>query len=147
MGTAWSQQAMLEAPVEDVWALLEDPRHFPEWASGTLEVTGVPTKIEKGSSFEMTSRGPLGLKGTTTFSVEEFEDLREIKLRCQTSGVYSHWLLTEARGGTFADVEFGVDPTPGLTAKVTGALHTKRHLRRVADQSLDGLRGALKHDG
>jgi hypothetical protein len=64
-----------------------------------IDVTGVPTRIEKGSTFELTSRGPLG-QATTTFKVEEFDALREIKLRCQTSGFYSHWLLTEARSNT-----------------------------------------------
>jgi uncharacterized protein YndB with AHSA1/START domain len=139
---SWKQQVLIEAPVESVWGLLEDPARFPEWG-GSVEVTGVPTKIEKGSTFGFTAPGPLGLKGTTTFKVEEFEDLREIKLRCQTSGFYSHWLLTEARGNTFADVEYGVEPLPGLQARALGAMHTKRYLRRALEQTLDNLRRAL----
>ena len=50
-----------------------------------------------------------------TFEVEELEDLREIKLRCQSSGYYSHWRLTEAQGQTFADVEVGVEPIGACT--------------------------------
>ena len=141
--SSWKQQAVIEAPVEAVWKLLEDPSRFSEWSGDTIEVTGLPTKIEKGSTFQLTSRGPLGMKATTTFEVEELDDLREIKLQCQVSGYYSHWLLTEARGNTFAEVELGVEPRPGLTARALGATHTKRYMRRVTEKSLDGLRRAL----
>jgi uncharacterized protein YndB with AHSA1/START domain len=139
----WKQQALIEAPIDRVWGLLEDPERFPEWNFGTIAVTGVPTQIEKGSTFTLTGRGPLGLKATTTFKVEELDDLREIKLRCQTSGWYSRWLLTEAQGQTFTEVEMGVERVPGLEGRVTGAMHTKRHLRRAAEETLDGVRRAL----
>ncbi len=139
----WRQQAMLNAPVERIWELLEDPRRFPDWNSEMLDVTGVPTQIEKDSTFDIKSRGPMGMKATTTFKVVEMDELHEIRLQCQTSGFYSHWLLTEAAGGTFAEVEFGIDPLPGVTPRVAGAMHTKRYLRRLVEDALDGLRRTL----
>jgi uncharacterized protein YndB with AHSA1/START domain len=144
---SWKQQALVEAPVEAVWELLADPARFSDWSAETLEVTGIPTRIEKGSTFEITGRGPLRLKATTTFKVEELEDMREIKLRCQYSGFYSHWLLTEAQGNTFTEMELGVEQE-GLEkkARVAGALHTKGFLRRATEQSLDGLRQALERE-
>jgi uncharacterized protein YndB with AHSA1/START domain len=142
--SAWKQQTLVDAPVEDVWRLLADPARYPEWNSESIEVTGVPTKIEKGTTFEQTSRGPFG-KATTTFKVEELDDLREIKLRCQTSGYYSRWILTEARGSTFADVEMGIEP-PGLLGNVFRVSHTKGYLRRLTDETLDNLRSELKRD-
>jgi uncharacterized protein YndB with AHSA1/START domain len=140
----WKQQALVEAPVETVWEMISDPARFVEWSEETIEVTGVPTRIEEGSTFEMTSRGPMRLKATTTFKVEELRDMREIKLRCQTSGFYSHWLLTEAQGNTFAEMELGVE-REGLakSARAMGALHTKGYLRRAAEATLDGLRRAV----
>jgi uncharacterized protein YndB with AHSA1/START domain len=140
---SWKQQGLIDAPIAEVWELLSDPARFPEWNKGTVAITGAPTKIEKGSSFDVTGRGPLRMKATTTFTVEQLNDLREIKLRCQTSGFYSHWLLTEAQGQTFTEVELGVERVPGLEGRVTGAMHTKGYLRRAAEDSLDGLRGAL----
>jgi uncharacterized protein YndB with AHSA1/START domain len=141
---SWKQQALVEAPVERVWELLADPTRFPDWSGEVLKVTGVPTEIEKGSSFELTGRGPLRLRSTTTFKVEKLDDMREIKLRCQYSGFYSHWLLTEAQGNTFTEVELGIEQE-GLEkqARVAGALHTKGFLRRATEQSLDGLQQAL----
>jgi uncharacterized protein YndB with AHSA1/START domain len=135
---SWTQQALIEAPVENVWALLADPSRFAEWG-GAIEVTGAPTKIEKGSQVEMKTRGPLGINPTTTFEVERLQELKEIKLRCQTSGMYSHWTLTEARGATFADVELGVEPR-GARSRLMGTMITKGLLRRTLESSLDGVR-------
>jgi uncharacterized protein YndB with AHSA1/START domain len=140
---SWKQNAVLDAPLDSVWQLLEDPGSYPVWTAEMVAVTGVPTAIEKGSRFDITSRGPLGLKTTTTFAVEELDDLHEIKLRCQTSGWYSHWRLTEAQGGTFTEVEMGVERIPGLEGRVAGAIHSKRYLRRAAEDTLDQLRRAL----
>jgi uncharacterized protein YndB with AHSA1/START domain len=136
----WKQQALIEAPVEMIWSLLGNPERYAEWAADSVAVTGVPTEIQRGSTFQNTSPG-LIRGSTTTFKVEELEDLREIKLRCQMSGYYSHWRLTEARGETFTDVEFGVEPI-GLQGRLAQVAMTKHHLRQVADESLDGLRRA-----
>lgn len=125
-----------------MWRLLADPARYPEWNAESIEVTGVPTKIEQGSTFKNTARGPFG-RATTVFEVEELDDLHEIKLRCQTSGYYSRWVLTEARGNTFADVEMGIEP-PGLLANVFRVTHNKGYLRRVTEETLDNLRAALK---
>ena len=57
--SSYTQQTLIEAPVESVWELLEDPARYPEWNPETMEVTGVPTRVEKGSTFEVTGKGPL----------------------------------------------------------------------------------------
>jgi hypothetical protein len=143
MSASWKQQVLLDAPVDEVWGLISDPGRFPDWSGDTISVTGLPTEIERGSTFQVTSNGPLRMKATTVFRVEELDDLREIKLRCQTSGYYSHWLLTEARGNTFVEVEFGIERVRGLQGRALSAAHTKGYLRRSAERAVDGLRRAL----
>jgi uncharacterized protein YndB with AHSA1/START domain len=146
---SWRQQAMIDAPVQEVWDLLCDPARGPEWSEDVVAVTGVPTKVEKGSTVTMTTRGPLGMTSTTPFTVEELSDMRELKLKCQISGFYSHWLLTEAQGGTFAEIELGVEPIErrrGVAARAVASLHTKGFLRRHVEKLLDGLRRAASRD-
>jgi len=142
---SWKQQALIEAPVAAVWEILVDPARGPEWDEDMMAVTGAPTRIEKGSTFDITARGPLRLKSTTTFQVEELEDMHELKLRCQMSGFYSHWVLTPAQDGTFTEVELGIEPIqePSVKSRVAGALHTKSYLRREVDNLLDALRRAV----
>ncbi|HEX3563653.1 MAG TPA: SRPBCC family protein [Solirubrobacterales bacterium] len=145
---AWKQQALIEAPVSEVWDMLSNPSHASEWAQDVIDVTGVPVTIERGSTFQVTARGPLGLKATTPFKVEQLEDMRELKMQCQVTGFYSHWLLTEAQGGTFTELELGVEPIEakrGVQGRAAGALHTKSYLRRQAEKTLDGLRRAVGH--
>ena len=98
------QQALIQAPVTEVWEILCDPARSPDWDPDVLAVTGAPIRIEKGSTFDLTGRGPFGMKATTTFKVEELEDLHELKMKCQVSGFYAHWLLTQAQDGSFTVV-------------------------------------------
>ena len=146
--SSWRQQALIEAPVADVWNILIDPTRGPDWDEDLIAVTGVPTKIEKGSTFEVTGRGPLRLKSTTTFKVEELDDMHELKMKCQFSGFYAHWLLTDAQDGTFAEVELGIEPlqSPSPQARIAEVLHTKNYLRRQVEKLLDSLRGAISRD-
>lgn len=142
---SWKQQALIEAPVAEVWAVLIDPGKSPDWDPEVIAVTGAPTRIEKGSTFDLTGRGPLGMKSTTTFKVEELDDLHELKMTCQLSGFYSHWLLTPAQDGTFTEVDLGIEPLESkpLRGRAAAALHTKSYLRGQVEKLLDGLRHAV----
>lgn len=145
---SWKQQALIEAPVSEVWGMLCDPGRASEWAEDVFAVTGGPARIEKGSIYQITGRGPLGVKATTPYKVEELEDMHELKMQCQVSGFYTHWLLTQAQGGTFTELELGVEPIEakrGIQGHAMAALHTKSFLRRTSEKTLDGLRRALGH--
>ena len=133
-------QTLISAPVDAVWQLVGDPESYPEWARDVIEVTGLPT-VEEGATFERSDRTPIG-KSTTIFVVDRLEDLREIKLRCLTSGYYSHWTLTEAQGDCFTEVEFGMEPTT-LPFKALDATLGKRLWRRTMLESIDGLHEAV----
>lgn len=145
---SWRQQALIEAPVAEVWGILTDPARSPDWDPDVMAVTGAPTRIEKGSTFDVTGRGPLHTKATTTFKVEELDDLHELKMKCQFSGFYVHWMLTEAQSRTFAEVELGIEPleSPPPRARVAAVLHTKSYLRRQVEKLLDSLRRAASRE-
>lgn len=138
---SWHEQALIEAPVEDVWALVGDPRRYPEWVGAeVVEVTGLPTLAE-GAEYEQVTRTPFG-RSTTTFEIETLDDLREISLRCTSSGWFSRWKLTEAGGNTFADVEIGMEPI-STPYRAMDAITGKRWYRRMAKASLDGVKRAV----
>ena len=142
---SWKQQALIDAPVAEVWGLLVDPGRSPDWDPDVIAVTGAPIKIERGSTFDITARGPLQVKATTTFEVERLDDMHEFRMKCQLSGFYVHWLLTEAQKGTFAEVELGMDPieSPSARARAAAMLHTKSYLRKQVEKLLDSLRRAV----
>jgi hypothetical protein len=134
-------QALIEAPVDAVWQLVGDPESYPEWAANVVEVTGLPT-VSEGATFTQRGRSIIGTDSTATFVVDRLEDLHEIKLRCLTTGYYSHWTLTEARGETYAEVEFGMEPTT-LPYRALDATLGRRHYRNTLLATLDNLRETL----
>jgi hypothetical protein len=137
---SWRQQALVEAPVEEVWELVGDPSRYPEWAGNVVEVTGLAS-VDRDAPFRQVTRmGPR--KVATDFRIDELEEMRAITLRCEESGYYSRWVLTAAREATFLEAEVGIEPTALQHRVVWGALG-KRYMRRIVEHSLDGLRRAV----
>jgi hypothetical protein len=70
-------------------------------------------------------------------------------MKCQFTGFYAHWVLTQAQDGTFTEVELGIEPVeskPSLSGKAAAALHTKSYLRRQAEKLVDSLRRVVTRD-
>jgi hypothetical protein len=135
-------QALINAPPSTVWELVGDPRRHPEWWPRVIEVRG--EQFDEGSNYAQVTREPVG-KVETTMSVERLEDLREIYMRCMNTGHYSRWLLTEAQGSTFVDVEFGMDPI-GVKYRLFDSTFGKLYFGRWLDQSLAALERAAVPD-
>ena len=143
----WHEQTLIDAPIDEVWDLVGDPRRYPEWVGEeVVQVTGLPT-VQKGAEYRQVTRNPLGNSaGETTFEIDELEeDLHHIRMRCKQSGWYSQWKLTEAGGGTFADLEIGMEPV-SVGYRAVDAAVGKRWYRRVAQASFDGIKRALTRD-
>ena len=138
---AWREQALIQAPVGDVWKLVGDPTRYPEWAGNVVSVTGL-AELAETETFEQVTHMPLSGDQTTIFEVEKLDDLHEIRLRCQSSGYYSRWVLTPAQTATFAEVEIGVEPTAAQHRLYFGLLG-KRFMRKVAVDAIDGVRRQL----
>jgi hypothetical protein len=129
---------MIEAPVESIWDLVGDPGRHPEWWPRVIEVNG--ERYDPGQQYVQVTRGLVG-STETTFLVERKEDMREICLRCQDTGAYARWLLTGAQGGTFVDLEMGMDPKT-VPMKVFNVTYAPRYFRRWAEQSIESLNDA-----
>jgi hypothetical protein len=136
--SAYRQQAHLDAPIETVWELVGNHARHPEWWPRVVEVRG--ERFGEGDDYAQVTRGPMG-REETRFLVERRSELREIHMRCQKTGAYMQWLLTEARGGTFVDLEMGMDPI-GLSNRVFDATAGRIYFRRWCDQSVEALERA-----
>ena len=130
------KQAVIEAPVERVWELVGNPRRHPEWFPRVIEVNG--ESFAEGEQYAQVTKD---LTGTvkTDFIVERLDDMREIRLTCQATGMHARWLLTDAQGSTFVDVEMGMQPK-GVGNHLVDAVVGRIYFRRWLDQSIDALR-------
>jgi hypothetical protein len=141
--SACRQEAVIDRPPEDVWALLGDPERHPEWWPGVVEVRG--QRFEQGDRYAQVTEGPIK-KQETTFIVDERDDLRGIRMRCVDTGMYADWRLTEAQERTFLDVEMGMDPH-GIGNRLFDATAGRLYFRRWLQQSIDGLKAAAERGG
>ena len=103
-----------------------------------IEVRG--EQFDEGSNYAQVTRPPMG-QIETSMRVEHLEDLREIQHALHDDRNLARWLLTEAQGNTFVDVEFGMDPI-GLGYRIFDATFGKLYFRRWLEQSLAALEDA-----
>ncbi len=134
--SAHRQQARLDAPIEEVWSLIGAPRRYPEWWPRVIEVHG--ERFEEGDEYVQVTRDPSG-RVKTNFLIERARDLREIRMSCQLTGTYAHWFLTPAQGGTFVELEMGMQPRR-FGDRVFDMTMGRRYFRSWGQQSLDALR-------
>jgi uncharacterized protein YndB with AHSA1/START domain len=130
-------QTLIGAPARQLWDLLGDPRRHPEWWPRVTEVQG--QQFGEGCTYCQVSRDEQGAR-EQTFLVERLEDCREISIRCDETGLYMRWVLTEAQGGTFVDAEFGLDRAGA--PRGFDPEQSKQDLRRWLYDSLDALKRA-----
>jgi uncharacterized protein YndB with AHSA1/START domain len=135
----YRQHAHIDAPLEAVWGLVGTPRRYPEWWPRVIEVRG--QRFEEGDEYAQVTRDPFGTS-ETNFLLERCQDLREIRMACQLTGMYAHWVLTPAQGGTFVELEMGMQPRR-ISDRVADVTIGRIYFRRWASESLDGLREAL----
>jgi hypothetical protein len=139
--SAVHEQALLDAPVPTVWELVSDPRRYTEWLPRVLEIQG--ERFEEGTEFVQVSRQPLLGRTEAHFLIDRMEDLREIRMHCTISGMFVHWQLTDAQGGTFLNAEFGLEPIRRRDHLIDFTLG-RRILRRWLVEAVEGLRQAAK---
>jgi hypothetical protein len=137
------RQAVIEAPVQVVWELVGNPSRHPEWYPKVIEVNG--QRFDEGDQYAQVTKDPFGTS-KTDFVIERMDDLREVRLVCQHTGMYAHWQLTDAQGETFVDVEMGMQPRTTGT-RMFDAVLGRMYFRRWLEQSLDALRTAAGRAG
>jgi uncharacterized protein YndB with AHSA1/START domain len=140
--SAYRAQAHLDAPLEDVWALVGNPATYPEWWPVAVEIRG--ETFEVGDVFTQVV-GIGGRRLEYSRIIDGRDELKELSWNCPTTGGFQRWLLTDAQGGTFVDMEMGIHPPVlryGLFDKTVG----RWFIKRWAEQAIDGLRRTLRTD-
>jgi uncharacterized protein YndB with AHSA1/START domain len=132
------RQAMVDAPVERVWALIGDVNRHPEWWPRVEDVQC--ELLEEGCTYRQVTKRP-GNTIETTISIERLDDCHELAVRCLDTGMYARFLLTAVQEGTFVDGELGVEAHGAMERVVTPMF-----IRRWIAQSLEGLRMAAARE-
>jgi len=133
--SSYQQQAWIDAPIEVVWDLVRNVNRHPEWWPKVVEVEC--EGLEEGCSYRQLTETPFGTQRLDVV-VDRLEELRAMQIRCINTGTFVDLSLTEARGGTFVDARFGLDPLT-MKMRVFDVVAGKRFFRRWLEQSLDAM--------
>ena len=138
--STYRAQAHLDAPLQEVWALVGNPATYPDWWPVAVEIRG--DKFEVGDVYHQVV-AVAGRRLEYSRIIDRRDEFKELGWHCPTTGGYQHWLLSDAQGGTFVDMEMGIkDPESSRFAlfdKTVG----RWFIKRWAEQAIDGLRRTL----
>jgi hypothetical protein len=111
MAGSYRHQVLIDAPIEDVWAVVSDPRSHPEWWPDVVYVRVEEPVVEGGEYVRSSKLVPFLEAIDTVWVVERLEHLKEARFRCTVTGTWAHFSLTPAQADTFVELETGMDPT------------------------------------
>jgi hypothetical protein len=111
MADAYRRHAVIEAPVEDVWSIVSDPKTHPDWWPELRDVR-VAGELTEGAEYTRVTRrlGFLDMVDAV-WVVERMDHLKEVHFRCTVTGTYTRFALTPAQDDTFVEIEAGMEPT------------------------------------
>ena len=128
--------------MEVVWRLLRDIDRHPEWWPRVVDVEC--EGIEEGCSYRQVTESPFGYQQLDVV-IDRLDEMRELKIRCTSTGTFVDLALTSAHGGTFVDARFGMDPL-NVRMRVFDAIAGKRYFRRWLEQSLEAMQAVAQRE-
>jgi hypothetical protein len=110
MAESCRRHSVIDAPIEDVWAIVSDPKTHPDWWP-EVEAVRVDGEVGEGDPYTRVTRR-LGFLDMVdgVWVVERMEHLKEVHYRCTATGTYTRFALTPAQEDTFVEIEAGIDP-------------------------------------
>ena len=111
MAGTYRHQTLIDAPVEDVWAVIRDPLTHPDWWPDVVSVRIEEPLVEGGEYMRSSKLLPFRDAVESVWVAERLENLKEARFRCTVSGTWAHFKVTPAQKETFVELETGMDPT------------------------------------
>ena len=104
--SAYRAQAHLDAPLEDVWALVGNPATYPEWWPVAVEIRG--ETFEVGDVFTQVV-GIGGRRLEYSRIIDGRDELKELSWNCPTTGGFIKRWAEQAIDGLRRTLSTGVD--------------------------------------
>lgn len=143
--TTIKKSILINAPVEQVEALLNDPQRLPEWYPGVTAVDPSPGyPVEVGSTCQITYRAS-GMTMESKFST--IESLPQSKRTFQMEGMITgtnRWDLTQEGAVTKVTVTIDYEMAGGGLGKIADKLVVERMNDKNAAASLENLKSMVE---
>jgi hypothetical protein len=145
MGRTFRHQALIDAPLGDVWEIISDPKTHPEWWPEVTRIDA-PERVGEGDEYLHTAKMvPLIDAVDSIWVVERLNELKEAHFRCTMTGTYTRFQLTPAQDETYVEMEVGMDPTSlrWRIAEPLFGLQYKRWVLAVLDALPEAIRSRV----
>lgn len=129
------EQTLIDSPLEVTWDLVAKPSRYPSWWPRIIEVDG--QRFEEGDEFVQVIKDPSGTR-RSNFLIERRDELRQLRMSCQLTGMYADWTLTAAQDGTFVELELGMEPR-SMRLRAFDAALGRRYFRKWSEESIAAL--------
>lgn len=143
--TTIKKSILINAPVEQVEALLNDPQRLPEWYPGVTTVAPSPGyPVEVGSTCKITYKAggmTMESKFTTTESVPQSK--RAFQMEGMITGT-NRWDLSPEGSGTNVTVTIDYEMAGGGLGKIADKLIVERMNDKNAATSLENLKSMVE---
>jgi uncharacterized protein YndB with AHSA1/START domain len=143
MAGPYRHQALIEAPIEDVWEVISDPRTHPDWWPDVVRVDAEAGEFAEGDEYvRYTKMLPFVDALDWVWVAERLEHLKEARFRCSASGAWAQFTLTPAQDDTYVELETGMEPT-SLKWRIAQPVFNHQYKRWLFDV-LDRLPEAIR---
>ena len=135
MARSYRHQALIDAPVADVWEVVSDPRTHPDWWPEVLRIEA-PDHVAEGDEYVHSGKMVRFVDAVDSiWVVERLAELKQAQFRCTLTGTWARFTLTPAQDETYVEMEAGIDPASWKwrIAEPFLALQYKRWLIAVLD--------------
>ena len=130
------QQVWIDAPKQTVWELIADIERHAEWWPRVIDVEC--EGVGEACTYRQVTQTPFG-KDEMHMHIDRFDDPRELKIRCLSTGTFFQLALTDAQGGTFIDARAGMESPQKFGHKAFDALVGKRYFMSWLAASLEAM--------
>ena len=132
---------IIDAPMEQVFEVLEDPNHVPQYAPGVSRVDDVQRSEERVGDSYRTVCSVMGLDFPTKFTTLEYE--RPRKFIAQMDGAMTGdftWTLAPQDGSTQMNLRIDYEMKGGILGKAMDTLLVERMNQKNAERMLENLK-------
>jgi uncharacterized membrane protein len=143
--TTIKKSILINAPVEDVEAVMDDQDRLPEWYAGITAAEAEPGyPAEIGSSNNITYKA-VGITFETKLTTLEFvpQEQRKFKMEGMVTGI-NHWQLAAEGDSTRVEVTFDYEMPGGGIGKIADKLVVERTNEKNAETSLANLKALVE---
>jgi uncharacterized membrane protein len=138
----------IDAPPEQLWDVLMDPRRLPDWVTIHRQLGDVPDRLQRGSTFDQT----LNLRGAplhVSWTVVDVDPPRRAVWQGQGPAHSSASIVYELQAlgehGTRFDYTNEFKPPGGSLGAVAGRILVGGLSQREAQRSLERLKQLVEH--